>query len=79
MGPSISNRRGEKVQKFCFFNCENLRASGLAWPGLADDVIICGQPPELKSLIFHLEVFRFWAHLLDASALVSEKLVEVLN
>ena len=37
------------------------------------------QPPELKSLIFHLEVFRFWAHLLDASVLVSEKLVEVLN
>ena len=56
-----------------------MRASGWDWPTLADDVIICGQPPELKSLIFHLEVFPFWAHLLDASALVSEVLAEVSN
>ena len=37
------------------------------------------QPPELKSLISHLEVFPFLAQLLDASALVSEVLAEVLN
>ena len=24
-GPSIVNRGSEKLEKFCFFNCENLR------------------------------------------------------
>ena len=33
----------------------------------------------MKSLIFHLEVFRFLAHLLIASALVFQELAQVLN
>jgi len=33
----------------------------------------------LKSLIFHLGGFRFLAHLLIASALVFQKLAQVLN
>ena len=36
-------------------------------------------PPRLKSLIFHLEFFRFLAHLLIASALVFQELAQVLN
>ena len=42
-------------------------------------VIICGQPPWLKSWIFHLEVFCLSAELLIAFALVSQEPAEVLN
>ena len=50
-GPSIVNRGSEKLEKFFFFNCENLRpwlelvlvgflswwAFGRSWPGLGDE------------------------------------------